>query len=172
MNIFNNKMIFAKFLSPILFFLSCFLSWLIGNVSKTSLIYKILEKLDKTFSYRLSLASRCFNDFSISIFGGNLDLSFLAYKYAYPIIDNGYVYVLYNFGLFACGYIIFIYYFTIKKLYKLSQYKYILMIIVILLLAFTENILISFTFNFTYLLCTTIFDDEITVLKVNKNFLK
>ena len=136
-------------------------SYLLHIFKEGTVFYSIITFFDRFISNRFLLGSFCFDDLSISLLGGNLDRNILASKHLYSIIDNGYINLLFNFGVLSCLLFAFLYWFTLKKLVSIDAYKYVVIIIVFLFLGITENILRSMAINYSFIFCTLIYDFKI-----------
>lgn len=157
----KDKKIFnvLKYMPFACFMFSIFFSWAFTLNTNNFIFKNILEIIDKLFSHRFLLGSICFNEFSISIFGGNLNLDILTSKYSYPIIDNGYVYMLFSFGILSCIILLLWYTFTIKFFITQKKYEIAIFISIFLLAAISENILRSLSINFSILYCSVLFNN-------------
>ena len=72
-------------------------------------------------------------------------------KYSYSTIDNGYIRLLYGYGVVGVIVFVLFYYLTVKKLIDKNKYVYLVAIIIFSIWAISENVLYSFYFNFTLL---------------------
>lgn len=133
-------------------------SYLLHIFRDGTLVYSVITFFDKFLSNRFLLGSFCFDDLSISLLGGNLNRDILAANHLYSVIDNAYVNLLFNFGILSCILFLIIYWFTIKKFISYDKYKYIVIIMMFLFLGISENILRTLAINYTFLLCTILFD--------------
>lgn len=98
---------------------------------------------------RFTHSSRVLELYPVTLFGGISNFDLLQINYGYSVVDNGYLNLLYNFGIL--GFFIFfaLYFFSIRKLIEKKNYIYLISIMVISFWGVTENILRSFAINFT-----------------------
>lgn len=108
----------------------------------------ILSLLNGKLNQRLSNATMLFYSFPITLFGKIIDLNYLKKQYGYNVVDNGYVFLFFNFGVIGFILVVFLYYFAIKKLIKKRQVVYFSVIVITLCLATMENILRAPFVNF------------------------
>jgi len=108
----------------------------------------ILYLLNGKLNQRLSNATMLFYSFPITLFGKIIDLNYLKKQYGYNVVDNGYVFLFFNFGVIGFILVVFLYYFAIKKLIKKRQVVYFSVIVITLCLATMENILRAPFMNF------------------------
>lgn len=156
----NNKKIFnlLRYVPILCFVFSIFFSWAFTLKINNFFFQNILESIDSLFSHRFLLGSICFNEFPISIFGGNLNLDILSSKYSYPIIDNGYIYILFSFGILSCIILLLWYTYTLNYFIEKQNYKFAIFISIFLIVAISENILRSLSINFSVLFCSVFFN--------------
>lgn len=115
----------------------------------TGRIQEFLYLINGIFGSRFTHSARVYENYSIPIFGGVTDFDILQKLYQYSIVDNGYLRLLYNFGIIGFGLFIILYLLTVKKLLKNQKYIWIILIMGISLWGISENILRTFAFNFT-----------------------
>lgn len=114
-------------------------------------LQQIIWLLNGRLNNRLSNATMLLNSFQIPLFGKIIDLEFLKQKYGYNVVDNGYIYALFNFGIIGFTLIIVLYIISVKKLIEKNQMVYVTVITATLCLAFMENILRAMFMNFCML---------------------
>lgn len=106
-----------------------------------------LYTLNGMFSSRFTHIYRAFLNYPVTLFGGIDDFSMLQEVYGYSSVDNGYIRLLYQFGII--GLIIFVVFslITVKKLLKQRNYIYLIVFVVFCLTGLSENIFTSFAYN-------------------------
>lgn len=98
---------------------------------------------------RFTHSSRVFELYSVPLWGGVNQYNKLMSIYGYDVVDNGYINLLYDFGIAGFSIFIILYFLTVKKLIKMKEYNYVIAIMAIAAWGVTENILRSFALNFT-----------------------
>lgn len=109
----------------------------------------ILFSFNGLIGSRYTHSARVFELYPIPFWGGVVEFKQLQFNYGYSIVDNGYLCLLYDFGILGFSVFMILYYFTIKELVEKKLYYYVVAIISLSLWAITENILRSFAINFT-----------------------
>ncbi|MBQ8317527.1 MAG: hypothetical protein IJX85_04245 [Lachnospiraceae bacterium] len=114
-------------------------------------ITKITGKLSLFFSQisdmmsgRLSIINMVYENCSITLFGGEDD--FISILQKQPI-DNGYVNILFGFGIVGLSLVLIFFYLTIDKLTKRQEYIYVICMIIMAFVGISENILLYNSFN-------------------------
>ena len=87
-----------------------------------------------------------------------MNLEILSSKYSYPIIDNGYIYILFSFGVLSCLILLLWYTYTLNYFIEKQNYKFAIFISIFLIVAISENILRSLSINFSVLFCSVFFN--------------
>ena len=115
----------------------------------TGKVQIILYAINGLFSSRFTHVYRAFLNYPITLFGGVNDFSELETLYNYSTVDNGYIRLLYGFGII--GFVLFILFSTIciKSIVAQEEYIYLIAYIAIAVWGINENILESFAFNFS-----------------------
>lgn len=115
----------------------------------TGKVQTILYAINGLFSSRFTHVYRAFLNYPITLFGGVNDFSELETLYNYSTVDNGYIRLLYGFGII--GFVLFILFSTIciKSIVAQEEYIYLIAYIAIAVWGINENILESFAFNFS-----------------------
>lgn len=108
---------------------------------------KFLYAFNGLLSSRLSYSAAVMNYYKITLFGNIFDFSYLGTLYGDYAIDNGYIFILYGFGVIA--FIIFVFFSmnAVKCLSKNGKFMYALLITVLCLWGCIENILFIPTIN-------------------------
>lgn len=129
---------------PMCTFISLVVPKLLG---KSGNIGTYMTALDKIANFRFANIRNLFETYPITLFGGVNEFVLLQSRYNYSTIDNGYIRLLFNFGIigFMCFLILSI--LTIVFLVKKEQYNYVAVCIVIAIWGVSENILTSIAFN-------------------------
>ncbi len=107
-----------------------------------------LYLLNGKINQRISNSTMLFYSFPITLFGKIIDLDYIKMQYGYNVIDSGYVYLLFNFGIIGFILIVFLYFYSIKKLIQKKQVVYLSVIMITLSLATMENVLRAPFVNF------------------------
>lgn len=118
-------------------------------LTATGKVQTILYAINGLFSSRFTHIYRAFLNYPITLFGGVNDFSKLETLYNYSTVDNGYIRLLYGFGII--GFVLFILFSTIciKSIIDYEEYIYLIAYIAIAVWGINENILESFAFNFS-----------------------
>lgn len=134
---------------PLLLVLSFVIPYVIAN--KAGTLSRLFTQLNSIMSARFTIIARVFEFYKISLFGGVNEFSLLEQKYNYTTVDNGYIRLLFIFGLVGIIVYIIIVFLTTRKLIKTENYIYIICLLVVALWGLSENILIDCGFNITIL---------------------
>lgn len=116
-------------------------------LTATGKLQTILYMINGLFSSRFTHAYRAFLNYPITFFGGTNDFSELETIYHYSTIDNGYVRLLYAFGIVGFSLFIIFSILCVKTLIEKEEYIYVIVYIAIALWGISENVLASFAFN-------------------------
>lgn len=109
----------------------------------------ILYAINGIIGSRFTHSARVFDLYPVTLFGGRTEFELLNTNFGYSVVDNGYLCLLYNFGVVGFFIFIVLFFFAIKKLIEKKQYVFLIAIMSISLLGVTENILRSFAINFS-----------------------
>lgn len=106
----------------------------------TGKVQIILYAINGLFSSRFTHVYRAFLNYPITLFGGVNDFSELETLYNYSTVDNGYIRLLYGFGII--GFVLFILFSTIciKSIVAQEEYIYLIAYIAIAVWGINENI--------------------------------
>jgi len=129
---------------PACAFFSCYMAIAIGTGGKFG---RIADSLNVLFSLRFTHINRVFRYYPLTIFGGITNFSVIEDMFGYGTIDNGYIFLIYRFGI--AGFLAFIILSTLAiiQLNKKKEYTYIIIYIITSIWAVSENILVNFAFN-------------------------
>lgn len=118
-------------------------------LTATGRVQIILYEINGLFSSRFTHIYRAFLNYPLTLFGGVNDFSKLDTLYNYSTVDNGYIRLLYGFGII--GFVLFILFSTIciKSIADYEEYIYLITYIAIAVWGINENVLESFAFNFS-----------------------
>ena len=169
------KGIFGKIMDVICQMLTLIIP-LIGIVfpymlTRTSGYFKVfLYKINDVFSSRFTHSGRLLDNYPLSLWGNELDLSILDRLYGYSVIDNGLVKMLYTFGIVGFAIYVLMSYFTVRKLLKLGYNLYAYIIVVFLLWGLSEDILTNFAINFTVIFWAVMIDTDLDKEGTNGKF--
>ncbi|ALJ23174.1 hypothetical protein AO203_04250 [Lactobacillus gallinarum] len=115
----------------------------------TGILRNIAFIANGILSGRFSNASMLFQNFPVTLFGKIVNTDILQSIYGYDVIDNGYVFLLFNYGIIGSLTILILYFYVIKKLIKRKEIVYLIMVLAFLLLGTMENVIRSVAVNFT-----------------------
>lgn len=135
--------IYILLISSIAIFIPMFYNSLSGTLQS------VFFQLNGVLNYRLSNAAGLFQNFKLTWFGQIIDLNYLKQRFGYNIVDNGYVFTLFDFGIVGIIFILFLYCYSVRKFIKQHKYIYILIIDIFLTLVLMENALRTVAMNFT-----------------------
>lgn len=113
----------------------------------------LVGKIDSLFNGRLFLAYMNFSYYPVTLWGQKVDISKIAANNRYYALDNGYSYLLINYGL--VGLLIFCLFLHYALASCRESEDYVLGIIVLILMvwAIYEGMMISVSSNFTLIFC-------------------
>lgn len=112
---------------------------------------QIIYLLNGKLNQRISNSSMMYRSFPITLFGKIIDLEYLKKHFGYNVVDNGYTFALFNFGIIGFGLMALLYFLSIKILIKKKQVVYFSVITMTLCFAIMENILRAMYMNFCML---------------------
>lgn len=112
-------------------------------------VQNFLYNLNGVLNGRLSNSVMLIQSQRLTLFGKIIDLNKLQNIYGYNVVDNSYIFTLFNYGIIGMGLIIFLYLYTIKKLCKKQEYIYVIVLCIFLTLSIMENGLRTVAMNFT-----------------------
>lgn len=135
--------IYILLISSIAIFIPMFYNSLSGTLQS------VFFQLNGVLNDRLSNAAGLFQNFKLTWFGQIIDLNYLQQRFGYNIVDNGYVFTLFDFGIVGIIFILFLYCYSVRKFIKQHKYIYILIIDIFLTLVLMENALRTVAMNFT-----------------------
>lgn len=162
----------VKILISIIFILILFigvgLPFIYSNASGR--LQLIAWNLNGLLNGRLSHASTLFRSFNLTLFGEILDLNYIQSTYGYSVIDNSWVYTLFNFGPVAFVCLVALYYFSIKRLIDKRKFVFILIIIAFLVMGLMENVLRSMYMNFAVIFWKEVIEDKQKYIILNNNY--
>ena len=110
---------------------------------------EILYALNGLIGSRFTHSARVFDLYPIPLWGGIADFRLLQSNFGYAIVDNGYLCLLYVFGIVGFSLFIMLYFLSMRILADKKEYVFLIAIIAVALWGITENILRSFAINFT-----------------------
>ena len=137
----------GKWIMPLCALLALGLPLMMASVSGRAKV--VLYAINGIIGSRFTHSARVFENYSVPLFGGVIDFDKLQPLYQYSIVDNGYLRLIYNFGIVGFAVFMVLYFLTVRKLIRKKEYIYIIAIILMSLMGITENVLRSFALNFT-----------------------
>ncbi len=137
----------GKWIMPLCALLALGLPLMMASVSGRAKV--VLYAINGIIGSRFTHSARVFENYSVPLFGGVIDFDKLQTLYQYSIVDNGYLRLIYNFGIVGFAVFMVLYFLTVRKLIRKKEYIYIIDIILMSLMGITENVLRSFALNFT-----------------------
>lgn len=120
----------------------------------------VLYYLNTILNGRLSNGSIMFVRFPLKLFGMQIDLSSLSRFYSYFIVDNGYIFSLFNFGLIPFTLLVFMYLYSLLRLMKGGNYIYAANLFLFLMCVVSENIMRAMFVNFSVIFCYEIYAED------------
>lgn len=108
----------------------------------------ILYVINGLIGSRFTHISRIYDLYPLTPFGGVVNFDKLQEMFNYSIVDNGYVTILFEFGVIGLFLFLILYFIATKSLIKKKQYYYVIAIICLSLWGINENILRSFSIDF------------------------
>lgn len=140
-----------------LYLVLCVVIPLIG-IASPAIILQATDRIQRIVYYsnahlnqRISNAAMLYLSFPLTLFGKIIDLDYLKMRFGYNVVDNGYVYSLFNFGVIGFGLMITLYLIALKELLKQREVVYVTVIVATLCYAYMENILRAMYMNFCVL---------------------
>lgn len=115
----------------------------------TGTLQRLMYILNGYFNGRFINASNMFLSFPITWFGKIINLDYLQRIYGYNVVDNGYVFLLFDYGIIGFLLIAFLYLYAISKLTRKDFFIFVLVIVGFLSLALMENVIRAMFMNFT-----------------------
>lgn len=119
------------------------------------LYMKIVNFLDVVTSYRISLNEVTYSNFSISLWGGDVNVESI--KYGYYYLDSAYFNLLYSSGIMITLTFMILLTIIMKRFVENKAYILIIVALGIALWGFNEPILLSFNTNIILLYCSDLF---------------
>ena len=110
---------------------------------------EILNKIDVTLSYRLSLAASSIKEYGISIFGSKVDYA--------STMDSTYIYMGQSYGLVFVIFFCLLMFFTIRDLQKKGSTLLIIIITFFAVYFLFEKVYLNILNNFTLLFVGNVF---------------
>lgn len=137
----------GKWVMPVCALLSIVPALLMNTVTGRAQV--ILYNINGLMGSRYTHSARVFENYPVPLFGGILDFGELEHLYQYSTVDNGYVRLLYNFGIVGFAVFLLLYWMAISNMIKRKEYIFLSFIFIVSIWGLSESILRSFAFNFT-----------------------
>lgn len=137
----------GKWVMPVCALLSIVPALLMNTVTGRAQV--ILYNINGLMGSRYTHSARVFENYPVPLFGGILDFDELEDLYKYSTVDNGYVRLLYNFGIVGFAVFLLLYWMAISNMIKHKEYIFLSFIFIVSIWGLSESILRSFAFNFT-----------------------
>lgn len=144
---FSSILAFSPWIMPICALAALGLPILMSTA--TGRFKEILYALNGLIGSRFTHSARVFDSYPVPLWGGIVDFRLLQSNFGYAIVDNGYLCLLYDFGIVGFSLFIILYFLSMRKLANKKEYVFLIAIIAVALWGITENILRSFAINFT-----------------------
>lgn len=144
---FSSILAFSPWIMPICALAALGLPILMSTA--TGRFKEILYALNGLIGSRFTHSARVFDSYPVPLWGGIVDFRLLQSNFGYVIVDNGYLCLLYDFGIVGFSLFIILYFLSMRKLANKKEYVFLIAIIAVALWGITENILRSFAINFT-----------------------
>ncbi len=136
----------------------------------TGKLQYVLYHLNSLLNGRLSNGSIMYERFPLKLFGMQIDLSSLSRFYSYFIVDNGYIFALFNFGIIPFTFLIFMYLHSLHKLMDKGMYIYAANLVLFLMCVVSENVMRAMFVNFSILFCYELYAENSAIEKWLQNF--
>ena len=114
-------------------------------------IQEIIYRINGFMGSRFTHVYRAFLTYPITLFGGRTDFENMQDIYGYSTVDNGYIRLLYGFGILGFLAFILLTIISMRLLVKKKQYCYIIVIIVFLIWGISENVIENIAYNIAVL---------------------
>lgn len=112
-------------------------------------LHNFIYSINGILNGRFSNASMLFITYPITLFGKIVDTQKLEYLFGYNVIDNGYTFLFFNYGVIGFALLIFLYVYALKSFIKQKEYVYLIILLGFLSLAIMENVIRAMFMNFT-----------------------
>lgn len=137
----------GKWVMPVCALLSIGPALLMNTVTGRAQV--ILYNINGLMGSRYTHSARVFENYPIPLFGGIVDFGELEDLYGYSTVDNGYVRLLYNFGIVGFAVFLLLYWMAVDKMIKRKEYIYLTFIFIVSIWGLSESVLRSFALNYT-----------------------
>ncbi|KFJ06044.1 O-antigen ligase like membrane protein [Bifidobacterium thermophilum] len=137
----------GKWVMPVCALLSIVPALLMNTVTGRAQV--ILYNINGLMGSRYTHSARVFENYPVPLFGGISDFGELEDLYKYSTVDNGYVRLLYNFGIVGFAVFLLLYWMAISNMLKRGEYIFLSFIFIVSIWGLSESVLRSFAFNFT-----------------------
>lgn len=134
---------------PLLLALSLVIPYIIAN--NMGALTRLFTQLNRIVSARFTIITRVFEFYKINLFGGVNEFSLLEQKYNYSTVDNGYIRLLFIFGVVGIIVYLILVFLSTRKLIMQENYIYPICFLVVAVWGLSEHILIDCGFNITIL---------------------
>ncbi|WP_155889592.1 hypothetical protein [Ligilactobacillus equi] len=115
----------------------------------TGVVRSISFELNGLLNGRLSNASHLYELFNLTSFGEIVNDVALKQRFGYGVVDNGYSFALFNYGIVGLTLIMLLYLISVRNLLKQGHFVYVIVILMFLTLGISENIIRAPYMNFT-----------------------
>ena len=112
----------GKWIMPLCALLALGLPLMMASVSGRAKV--VLYAINGIIGSRFTHSARVFENYSVPLFGGVIDFDKLQTLYQYSIVDNGYLRLIYNFGIVGFAVFMVLYFLTVRKLIRKKEYIY------------------------------------------------
>lgn len=106
---------------------------------------------DGIFNGRIGLAWKALYEYKLSLFGEQIDISYVASRTNYFALDNGFVIILLYYGIIGFATVFIIYYLLMKHLRDKEEYILIIVGIAFIIWTMYEGTMATLESNFVYL---------------------
>lgn len=128
----------------------------------------VAYKLNGLLNNRLLNATFLIKTHDLSLFGQIIDTKSMFNYSGYGVIDNGYIFALYNFGIVGFLLLIFFYYVSLKVAIRDDKLVYSLTIVLYLFMAISENCMRSMYMSYVNVLFFLAINEPITFKLITK----
>lgn len=124
----------------------------------------LVGKIDSLFNGRLFLAYMNFSYYPVTLWGQKVDISKIAADNRYYALDNGYSYLLINYGLVGLLIFCLFLYYALASCRESEDYVLGIIVLILMVWAIYEGMMISVSSNFTLIFCLSKLIDYQSVL--------
>jgi hypothetical protein len=137
-------------------------------LTSTGKVQTVVYFINNAFSRRFTHIEHAFLNYPVTLTGGVFDFSEMETAFGFAVIDNGYIRLLYSFGIIGLTLFCVISVFCIWKLTKKKEYIYVVICIISAIQGLLENIYIYIGFNMLIIFWCELTSDKSKLHKMEK----